>query len=238
MLNLRKELALTKRLPFFESMSPVIPFIIALVVALVAIYWIILKSSAEKIGVQYQLLAQRFELELEQPEPKMAGLLRPEPSVYGHYRGREISISVPGKGLQNTRQVESVLKIGLNDKDLKAQFVATGPLAGMRQRDSGKQARWKSGDEPFDSAIDVRTNHGGALKPLLTEERRVWLARTLKKSKATLYIGGGTLAYAKLGLIANEATRQDFESAVEFLCDLAETVESKVSLKNKASITP
>jgi hypothetical protein len=61
---------------------------------------------------------------------------------------------------------------------------------------------------------------------LLTEERRTWLASNLKKSKATLYIGGGNLAYAKLGLIANEATRKDFEAAAEFLCALAESVET------------
>ena len=51
-------------------------------------------------------------------------------------------------------------------------------------------------------------------------------ASNLKKSKATLYIGGGNLAYAKLGLIADEATRKDFEAAAEFLCDLAESAEA------------
>ena len=207
-------------------MESVILFIIALVVAVVAIYWIILKNSAANIATQYQKLAKRFTLELDQPNPKMGGLLRPEPSVYGNYRGRELSISVPGKGLQNTRQVESVLKVGITDNDLRAQLTATGLLAGMSQRDSGGQKRWKSGDETFDGAIDVRTNQGDALLSLLTEERRAWLMSTLKRSKATLYIGGGTLAYAKLGLIGNEATREDFESTVEFLCDLAETVEA------------
>ena len=52
------------------------------------------------------------------------------------------------------------------------------------------------------------------------------ITSNLKRSKATLYIGGNNLAYAKLGLIANEATRRDFEAATEFLCDLAESVEA------------
>lgn len=207
-------------------MGSEIVFIIALIVAVGAIYWIILKSSAEKIAGQYTLLAESLELELNQPETKMGGFIRPEPSVYGNYRGREISISVPGKGLQNTRQVESVLKLEIKNNSLSAQLTAAGPLGGLRQRDSGGQARWKSGDEAFDRAVDVRTNQGEALDALLTNDRRAWLATTLKKSKATLYIGGGNLAYARLGLIGNEATRQDFETATEFLCDLAETVES------------
>ena len=207
-------------------MGSEIIFIIALIIFVAAVYWIVLKSSAEKIATQYHLLAERFGLELNQSVVKMKGFIRSEPSVFGSYRGRKMSISVPGKGLQNTRQIESVLKLELKGSQLGAQITAAGPLGGLRQRDSGGQARWKSGDERFDHTIDVRTDQGGALAAILTEERRIWLADTLKKSKATLYIGGGNLAYAKLGLIANEATRQDFEAATEFLCDLAETIEA------------
>ena len=207
-------------------MGSEIIFIIALIVAVVAVYWIVLKSSAEKIATQYQLLAKSFGLELNQSAVKMIGFIRPEPSVYGSYRGREMSISVPGKGLQNTRQIESVLKLELKSSQLRAQLTAACPLGNLRQRDSGGQTRWRSGDEHFDSAIDVRTDQAGALAPLLTEERRRWLSSTLKKSKATIYIGRSNVAYAKLGLIANEATRKDFEAATEFLCDLAESVEA------------
>ncbi|MBL6829379.1 MAG: hypothetical protein ISQ74_05775 [Puniceicoccaceae bacterium] len=201
-------------------------FIIALIIVVALVYWIVLKSSAEKIATQYQLLAEHFGLELNQSAVKMRGFIRPEPSVFGTYRGREISISVPGKGLQNTRQIESVLKLELKGSQLSAQLTTAGPLGGLRQRDSRGQARWKSGDERFDHTVDIRTDQGGALAALLTEERRIWLSDTLKKSKATLYIGGGNLAYARLGLIANEATRKDYEAAAEFLCDLAESVEA------------
>jgi hypothetical protein len=201
-------------------------FIVALIIAVVAVYWIVLKSSAEKIATQYQLLAERFGLELNQPDVKMGGFIRPEPTVYGNYRDREISISVPGKGLQNTRQIESVLKLELKGSQLSAQLTATGLLSCLRQRDSGGQRRWKSGDERFDQTVDVRTDHGGALTALLTEERRMWLTSNLKRSKATLYIGGDNLAYAKIGLIADETIRKDFEEAAEFLCDLAESVEA------------
>ena len=207
-------------------MGSEIIFIIALIILVALVYWIVLKSSAGKIATQYQLLATRFELALNQSAAKMRGFIRPEPSVYGTYRGREMSISVPGKGLQNTRQIESVLKLELKGSPLSAQLTTAGLLGGLRQRDSRGQARWKSGDERFDQSVDVRTDHSGALAELLTEERRIWLASNLKKSNATLYIGGGNLAYAKLGLIANEDTRKDFEMAAEFLCDLAESVEA------------
>ena len=99
-------------------MGSEIIFIIALIIAVAMVYWIVLKKSAEKIATQYQLLATRFELELNQSTSKMGGFIRPEPSIYGSYRGREMSISVPGKGLQNTRQIESVLKLELNGSHL------------------------------------------------------------------------------------------------------------------------
>ena len=201
-------------------------FIIVLIIAVALVYWIVLKSSAEKIATQYQLLAARFELALNQSAAKMRGFIRPEPSVYGSYRGREMSISVPGKGLQNTRQIESVLKLELKGSQLSAQLTAAGLLGGLRQRESAGQRRWKSGDERFDQTVDVRTDHGGALTALLTEERRMWLTSNLKRSKATLYIGSDNLAYAKIGLIADETIRKDFEEAAEFLCDLAESVEA------------
>ena len=207
-------------------MGSEIIFIFALIIAVAAVYWLVLKSSAEKIAAQYQLLAKRFELELNQPDVKMGGFIRPEPSVYGNYRDREISISVPGKGLQNTRQIESVLKLEIQGSQLSAQPTAACLRGGLRQRATRRQARGKSGDERFDHTVDIRTDQGGALAALLTEERRIWLSDTLKKSKATLYIGGGNLAYARLGLIANEATRKDYEAAAEFLCDLAESVEA------------
>lgn len=209
-------------------MGTEIVFVSALTIAVAAIFWLILKSASEKIIAQYRRLSETLQLEITVPESKLLGFVRNEPSLYGHYRGREISLSVPGKGLQNTRQVETLLKVGLSDTKLKAQLTATGPLAGMRQRDSGGQARWKSGDTQFDNAVDVRSNQGEALGTLLTKERRSWLASMLKRSKGTVYIGGGALTFAKLGLIGNDHTRQEFEDALEFLCDFAESAEQSI----------
>ena len=201
-------------------------FIIALVVVVTAVFWLVLRNSSTKISAQYQQLSEQLGLELNQPPAKMRGFLRPEPSLYGQYRGREVSISVPGKGLQNTRQVETVLKVEVRGLRLNAQLTATGPLSGMRQRDSGGLPRWKSGDAAFDAAVDVRTDQGDILGDLLNNERRAWLAMILSQSKGTLYLGKNKLVYARLGLVANEKARHELEAAVELLCDLAETIEA------------
>ena len=195
-------------------------------VACLAIFWITLKVSSEKITTQYRLLAERFGLDLEQPPAKMAGFHRFDPIVYGHYRDREVSFSAPGKGFKGTRHTESLLKLELKDRRIKAQIATAGPLGKLGMGSSKKgQIKWESGDSNFDQKVSVKTSNPAVFERVLTDERRTQLANHLKQSKATIYIGDGTIAYAKMGLIGNEATRQLFEEAVELLCDFAETVE-------------
>ena len=63
-----------------------------------------------------------FDLELTAPDGVLFGFVRPEPFLHGNYRQREVSISAPGKGLQNTRQTETVLKLSVADKGLRLQM--------------------------------------------------------------------------------------------------------------------
>jgi len=201
--------------------------ILMLVAAIVALYWFMVQQAAAKITAQYHKLAERFTLEMTEAQAQLAGFIRPEPFVHGDYRGRELSISVPGKGLQNTRQTETVLKVAVRTRgDFSLQMTASGMLGRLRQRDSGQKKRWLSGDPEFDRAIDVRTSDGVRLAMHLDRSSQQALAALLQGSRATIYLGQGTLAYAELGLIAGEAQRARFEQAVEVLCDCAETFEA------------
>lgn len=202
-----------------------VAFVIVLVLAVAVLYWMILRNASEKIAAQYQSLSESLELEFHAPPPTLGGFIRPEPSVFGQFRGREMSISVPGKGMQNTRQIETVLKLELKQKGFAAQFAPAGLLGGIRQRDSGGKPRWKSGNEEFDAAVDVRSSASDELDHLLGEDRRTWLAAFLKEGKGTIYFGEAGLAYAELGLMAKDDCRERFVKVLNFLSDLAETIE-------------
>ena len=206
-------------------------FILILVLGVATLFWMILKNSTEKIAAQYAALGEKFGLELNVPKPSMGGFVRPEPSLYGRHQGREVSVSVPGKGLQNTRQIETVLKLELKERTLAAQLTGSGLLGGFRQRDGRGMDRWKSGNEAFDAAVDARSNHTHLLDRALGPDLQQTLAEILKKGKGSLYIGGGVIAYAELGLIADDAVRERFESVLECLQQLAEVIES-YSLKS------
>lgn len=201
-------------------------FVIVLVVGMAFFFWSLLRKTSQQISAQFAQLAQRFGLELTQPNAQLAGFNRPEPFVHGDYRGREISISVPGKGLQNTRQIETTLKVGVSDKALSFQMTGSGLLGRMRQRDSGTRQRWSSGQPEFDQAIDVRTNNDTRLLRLLTEAELSRVQQLLLSSKGSLSCREGILVFSKLGLISNEAERIRFETATELLCDWAEWIEA------------
>ncbi len=207
-------------------MFPTVLSIVVLASGIAALFWFILRFSAAKIAAQYALLADKLGLELTQPEPVMGGFVRPEPSLYGKHAGRELSISAPGKGLQGTRQMETVLKMELRNKNFAAQLTRAGLLGGIRQRDSKGMARWKSDHDSFDSAVDVRTNAPDLWERILSRELREALMKLLQAGKGNIYIGGGVIAYAELGLIADAVCRARFESVVEHLLELAESIES------------
>lgn len=203
-----------------------IAFFIALVAGIAGLYWLVLKNSAEKIAKQYAALAETYELELNEPEPAMGGFIRPEPSVYGRVKGREASISAPGKGLQNTRQIETVLKLEVNDNKFAAQLTGSGLLGSFRQRDGRGMERWQSGNQTFDAAIDIRTNDPEKLNHLLSEDLQKSLVSILKKGKGSIYIGSRVMAYTELGLIANDSVRERFESVLSLFLKCADAIES------------
>ncbi|MDG1241910.1 MAG: hypothetical protein P8P52_05025 [Opitutae bacterium] len=170
---------------------------------------------------------------MTEPTPQLAGFIRAEPFVHGVYRQRELSISVPGKGLQNTRQIETIIKVQADNETFTWQITAAGLLGGLRQRDSCSKQRWLSGDSLFDSAIDLRTNDDVRLARIFHRDRRALIATVLKDSKGTIALRGGVLSFSEFGLIADDAKRERFLQLTELICDLAEAVEGRQGLAFK-----
>lgn len=200
-------------------------FLFLLVCATVALFWVLAKQGAERITAQYRLLAAHLGLELSEAPARMLGFIRPEPFVHGVWRGREMSISVPGKGLQNTRQMETVLKMELRLQDFRLQGTAAGLLGRFRQRDSGTKGRWISGDPVFDAAVDLRTNDTARTEQVLDPARRERIAELLKGGKSTLYVSKGMMVFTDYGLIASDASRERFERLAAFLDEFGQTLE-------------
>ena len=207
--------------------------IVVLSIGVAALFWLMVRQSSEKIVSQYRKIAQQLKVDLTEPTPQLAGFIRAEPFVHGVYRQRELSISVPGKGLQNTRQIETIIKVQADNETFTWQITAAGLLGGLRQRDSGSKQRWLSGDSLFDSAIDLRTNDDVRLARIFHRDRRALIATVLKDSKGTIALRGGVLSFSEFGLIADDAKRERFLQLTELICDLAEAVEGRQGLAFK-----
>lgn len=220
-------LALRPALTISVIMLLEICFIVVLAIGVAALFWFMVRQSSEKIVRQYRKIAQQLQLDLTEPTPQLTGFIRAEPFVHGVYRLREISISVPGKGLQNTRQIETIIKVKVDDGSLTWQITTKGLLGGFRQRDSGSKQRWLSGDSLLDAAIDVRTNDGLQFARIFHHDRLALLSKALKDSKATITLRGGVLSFAEFGLIADNAKRERFLEMTELICDVAEAVEDR-----------
>ena len=213
--------------PSKSDMGIEIAFVVMLVVGLAVFYWIIVRNASRKISKQYEKMAYQLRVKMTEPQPQLAGFIRPEPFVHGMYRGRAMSISVPGKGLQNTRQIETTLKIEVDDKKIQWQMTAKGLLSNMRQRDSAGMERWQSENNIFDLAMDVRTNEPARLTRILHDERLEQIRAVLKGNQASIYLGEGMMVYTKFGLIADDRERERFLKVTELFCDLAEVIEGR-----------
>jgi hypothetical protein len=203
-----------------------ISFVVVMALGLAFLFWIMLRNASRNIAVQYVILSERFGLELTQPPAQLVGFNRPEPFVHGEYRSRELSISVPGKGLQNTRQIETTLKVAVDAPSFSFQMTGSGLLGRMRQRNSGTRTRWSSGDSAFDQAVDTRTNNDARLVRVLGPQQQAKVLEFLSASKGSIVCRDGMLIFAKLGLLSKEANRELFEAVAEFFCDWAERIEA------------
>jgi len=59
-----------------------------------------------RLVAQFRQLGEKFGLEITIPEATIGGLYRRSPTLYGRYRGHEMSIFPKGYGLDNTRQTD------------------------------------------------------------------------------------------------------------------------------------
>lgn len=220
-----KTLALQSAFTISVLMVLEICFVVTLAIGVAVVFWVMVRQSSEKIVRQYRKMAQQLKVSVTEPEAQLGGFIRSEPFIHGVYRRREMSISVPSKGLQNTRQIETVLKVKVDETSFTWQMTATGLLGGFRQRDSGSKARWVSGDSSFDTVVDVRTNDEDRFARIFHVDRRAVIAKILKGSKATITLREGVLSFAEFGLIADDLKRERIMEITELLCDLAEVAE-------------
>lgn len=196
------------------------------VVAGPIIFWFLVRKGAMRSSEHFEALAEQFSLQLTTGEPRMFGFIRPEPFVHGTYRGREVSIAAGGRGLQGTREVETVIKIAAKTGNFRLQMTRSGRLAKMKQRDAGKDKPFKTGLPDFDGPFDLRGNRAPETARLLTPDMRQRMLEALSGSTGTLYLRNDMGVFVEYGLITSEEQRLKAAQRLDLLIDMAEGVEA------------
>ncbi|WOO43341.1 hypothetical protein [Rubellicoccus peritrichatus] len=178
---------------------------------------------SQKVIEQFKKLGNHYGLEITIPKRTMGGLYQRNPTLYGDYEGREMSIYPRGYGMDNTRQTDIAIRLMTKaPKDFAFTFAKRNALAKL-----GQTARLKpceTGDADFDNAFSLRSNNPGAAKALFGEELRKRIVCEWSAESGFLSLRDRTLAYEELGL-----PREDNERAhVEVIADLCLEIASEV----------
>lgn len=194
-------------------------FIIAIIVAI-----IVQHRSVSRLEAQMRILSERFDLELTVPPATMGGLYRRNPTLYGRYRGREMSIFPKGYGLDNTRQTDIAIRIATRaPAELKFTLARQKALDKLGQ--VGRLKYTPTGDSDFDRDFSLRSNNPGVIASFFGKERRRVFEQEWNRGNGFLELKDGKLTYLEFGLPYDDEKRLHIEHMAEQCCDLAEELD-------------
>lgn len=180
---------------------------------------------SQKVIDQFKELGGRYNLEITIPKRSMGGLYQRNPTLYGKYKGREMSIYPRGYGMDNTRQTDIAVRlITKAPKDFSITFAKRNALAKL-----GQIARLKAcetGDEEFDKVFSLRSNNPGAAKALFADDLKKQLFASWSAESGFLVLRDRTLTYEELGLPRTDEDRKHIEVIAELCLEIADEVDA------------
>ena len=177
-----------------------------------------------KLEAQMRVLGEKFGLELTVPEATVLGLYRRNPTLYGRYRGREISIAPKGYGLDNTRQTDMAIKVATRaPSGLRFTMAKQKALAKLGQ--VGRLKYTPTGDTEFDRLFSIRSSDPEALTAFFGRERQRVFEKDWAAGNGFLELKGSALTYLEFGLPYDDQKRVVIEHMTERVCDLAEELD-------------
>ncbi|MBC2595552.1 hypothetical protein H5P28_14895 [Ruficoccus amylovorans] len=177
-----------------------------------------------KMEVQMRQLGETLGLELTVPPASMLGLYRRNPTLYGRFRGREISIFPKGYGLDNTRQTDIAIRVATRAPS-KLRFTVARQKALAKLGQVGRLKYTPTGDPDFDREFSIRSNDPEKVASFFGRERQRVFETEWVEGNGFLELSDGTLTYLEFGLPYDESKRLVLEHMAVRCCDLAEELD-------------
>lgn len=176
-----------------------------------------------KLVAQFRRMGEKYELELTVPEATMGGLYRRSPTLYGRYRGHELSIFPKGYGLDNTRQTDTAVRVSTRVDQKLHLTLAKRNISGKLGQ-IGRLKEVKTGDAAFDEAFSLRSNDPEQAVEIFDEKRRAALQREWPHSDSFFTLQDGIITHLRFGLPYEDDARQEIEAMVDFCVALSDEI--------------
>ncbi|MEO0795613.1 MAG: hypothetical protein AAFX93_10640 [Verrucomicrobiota bacterium] len=174
-----------------------------------------------KLVEQFRILADKFDLELTIPEATMYGLYRRNPTLYGRFKGHEISIFPKGYGLDNTRQTDIAIRVSTKAKPDFQFTLAQRNLTG-RLGQLGRLKEAQTGDQRFEAKYSLRSNSPDEAVALINDQWRSRVEGEWIGIEGFLSLHDGVITFLQVGLPYQSQAREQVERMVEFCVALSD----------------
>jgi hypothetical protein len=208
----------------------IIPLVVIIVIADIAVLVVILRAIKGKRDVHMLQLGERFGLGVTGGEPLLPQVpflkgLRKPVQLVGEYRGRLLKIYhyTVGSGKNSTTYATARI-VGFAGNAITFEVRKEGVISKLGKVVGIQDVR--VGDERFDKLFFLKASDPDFiavtfLPEIRTEFYRVWEELD---AKGTIRLDGEELRYDETGKIHNDAGRLRFEAVVDLLTDLAKAV--------------
>lgn len=180
---------------------------------------------SQKIITQFEYLGQVFGLDTQIPKASLGGLYQRNPTLYGFYKERELSVYPRGYGMDNTRQTDIAIRLQTHGPEgLAFSFGKRNALTRLGQ--IGRLEPVSLDVPEVGEAFSLRSNNPGAARALFTAECCRKLAQVWKADSGLLVFRDKILTYEESGLPRSRADAEQIEAMTRFCLEIADTIDA------------
>lgn len=198
----------------------------ALALSVFALGFFLSRRSWKSIRSNYRALADRYGLDLTQPEAKGFGLFQASPYLFGVWEGRKTSVQTVTAGLKDSRQAETAIHL---ETDLRPDCILM--IRSKRGLNRIERSEFKNlsrvggpGDE-FDKRILIASNRPDWTSERITAPMCERIMEDLGSTAGTILLVKGRLTYRETGLLAGTRSLERIERMLALLKWLADSLE-------------
>lgn len=204
----------------------VVAWVVLLVATVLVVGFVLNRESWRSIRRNYEFFANKYGLELSQPEARGFGLFKASPSLFGKWEDREMSVQTISAGLKDSRHSETAVHLETGLRDDCILLIRSKKGLNRLERSEFKKLVKVAGPTPeFDKRISIQTNRPEWVSEKISASMCETLLEGLGSTTGTILLVKGRLTYRELGILSGKGTRERIDRMINQLRWLADSLE-------------